>query len=224
MRLDIRTISLRMPMRMGWVNCHLIRSGRAYVLIDSGGSNGRHELTRQLRLAKCEPGDLSLLILTHGDFDHIGNAAYLRSVFGARIAIHRDDARMAERGDMFDNRKKPSLLIATLLPLIAGFGKSERFTPDILLNDGDSLMEHGIAAHVISLPGHSRGSIGILAESGELFCGDLLENIREPAIGSMMDDPVAARASVERLRQLDLGTIYPGHGQPFGSKLPTIDA
>jgi hydroxyacylglutathione hydrolase len=51
-----------------------------------------------------------LIVITHGDFDHIGNAAYLRQKFGAKIAMHADDVGMAERGDMFWNRKKGNRL------------------------------------------------------------------------------------------------------------------
>ncbi len=44
---------------------------------------------------------LKLIVLTHGDFDHTGNAVYLRQRLGAPIAIHAGDAGMPERGDMF---------------------------------------------------------------------------------------------------------------------------
>jgi hypothetical protein len=30
-----------------------------------------------------------------------------------------------------------------------------------------------------------------------------------------MDDAAAANASVEKLRSLEINTLYPGHGQPF---------
>jgi len=31
-----------------------------------------------------------------------------------------------------------------------------------------------------------------------------------------MDDRAAAQAAVEKLRQLKVAMVYPGHGQPFG--------
>ncbi|RLI67201.1 hypothetical protein DRO91_10540, partial [Candidatus Heimdallarchaeota archaeon] len=31
-------------------------------------------LERELEKAGCKPGDLKLVVLTHGDFDHTGNA------------------------------------------------------------------------------------------------------------------------------------------------------
>jgi len=218
---DINILSLPLPLRMGMVNCYLIQTAAGHVLIDTGGSNARKELHRKLEGAGCMPSSLKLVLLTHGDFDHIGNAAYLRSVFGARIAMHRDDSGMAERGDMFVNREKPSILIRALIPLFMGFGTSERFTPDILLDDGYDLSQHGLEAKVICLPGHSKGSIGILTASGELFCGDLFENTKGPTLNSLIDDSTAANASVARLERLKIRTVHLGHGQPFAIELLT---
>ena len=95
------------------------------------------------------------------------------------------------------------------------FGKSERVTPDLTLTEECDLSAYGFDAQVISSPGHSHGSIGILIANGELFCGDLFENTKQPALNSIMDDRVAARASVEKLKRLNVETIYPGHGAPF---------
>jgi len=211
----IKIITLPMPLRMGMVNSYLIETSTGHLLIDTAGSTARNKLLAELENSDCTPNSLKLILLTHGDFDHIGNAAYLRSSFGARIAMHRDDSGMAERGDMFVNRKKPNIIIKALLPIFSGFGRSERFTPDILLSDGYGFSEYGLDAKVVSLPGHSKGSIGILTGIGELFCGDLFENMKGPTLNSLMDDSAAAKASIENLEGMKITTIYPGHGQPF---------
>jgi len=211
----IRTISLMLPFHMTRVNCYLVEAGEGHVLIDTGSSNRRAELRRELDGAGCKPGSLKLIVLTHGDFDHSGNAAYLRREFGAKIGMQRDDAGMIERGDMFFNRKKPNALIRALLPLVFGLGESDRFEPDVYLEDGDDLSPYGFAAGVLRLPGHSKGSIGVLTAEGDLFCGDLLGNTDEPELNSVMDDLTAANASVARLKGLGIGTVYPGHGEAF---------
>jgi len=215
MKDDYKIISLPLRMRMGNVNCFLIASPKGHILIDTGSANSRNRLSMELKSAGCKSGSLELILLTHGDFDHTGNAAYLRSTFRTMVAMHPDDAGMVERGDMFANRKKPNFLITAMIPLFTGFRKSDRFTPDILLEDGYDLSQYGLKAKVTSLPGHSRGSIGILTEAGEIFCGDLFENTKQPVLNSLIDDPEAAHASVERLRTLGIKWVYPGHGQPF---------
>jgi len=215
MAYKITTITLPMPFRMGMVNSYLIETSMGHLLVDTASSTARKELRAELERNGCRSDSLKLIILTHGDFDHIGNAAYLRSRFGARVAMHRDDSGMAERGDMFVNRKKPNIIIKGLLPLFSGFGSSERFKPDILVGDGYEFSDYGFEAKVISLPGHSQGSIGIITIHGELFCGDLFENTKGPKPNPLMDDPAAARVSIERLASMKITTIYPGHGQPF---------
>lgn len=211
----IKTIPLPMPLRIGSVNCYLVNSEASFSLIDTGVSYNRKQLVKVLESGGCKPGNLQLIILTHGDFDHAGNAAYLRSVFGGKIAMHADDVGMAEQADMFVNRHQPNKLIRKLMPLISGFGKSNRFTPDILVKDGDDLSQYGLEAKVISIPGHSKGSIGVLTADAALFCGDLLVNTDKPALGSIIDDPAAAQESLQKLVSMDIGTVYPGHGKPF---------
>jgi hydroxyacylglutathione hydrolase len=215
MKNEIKTINLPLPFRMGSVNCYLIETDSGYVLVDTGGSNCRKELVRELESAGCKPGMLQLIILTHGDFDHTGNAAYLRNTFGGEIAMHVDDSGMVESGDMFVTRNKPNLLIRKVIPIFTGFGRSERFTPDLLVEDGYDFSQHGFDARVISIPGHSKGSIGILTSAADLFCGDLLENTHKPALNSLTDDLATANASLEKLESMSIGTVYPGHGKPF---------
>jgi glyoxylase-like metal-dependent hydrolase (beta-lactamase superfamily II) len=184
-------------------------------MIDTGGTNNRDSLARELELAGCKPGGLQLIILTHGDFDHTGNAHYLRKFFEVRLAMHPGDAGMVEWGDMFISRNKPNAVIRLLVPLFSRFGRAERFTPDLLVEDGDSLNEYGLDARVISIPGHSKGSIGILLPGGDLFCGDLLVNTDRPVLNSLIDDLAAARDSLQKLAGMEIGTVYPGHGRPF---------
>ena len=57
-----------------------------------------------------------------------------------------------------------------------------------MFGEGDDLSGYGFEAKVLHLPGHSKGSIGLLAADGSLFSGDLLENRGKPGITSLMDD------------------------------------
>ena len=222
MQQQIQIINLLLSLNLGSVNCYLLQKDTDYILIDTGSSNKRTEIEEALLCAGCKPGNLRLIILTHGDFDHTGNAAYLRNKFDTKIAMHHDDSGMLERGDMFFNRKKPNILIRIMLPIlpiIFGFGKSERCKPDLYLEDGYDLSKYGFDAKVVEIPGHSKGSIGILTANGDFFCGDLLENIDKPTFSSIIDDLTAANTSVEKLKSLKINTLYPGHGKPFAMEL-----
>jgi glyoxylase-like metal-dependent hydrolase (beta-lactamase superfamily II) len=215
MRQTIKTITLPLPYRLGSMNCYLVRTDTGFLLIDTGATNSRAMLENELARAGCRPGNLQLIVLTHGDFDHTGNAAYLRETLGAQIAMHQDDVGMAERGDMFSNRSSGNRLMGILAPILFRFPRSNHFAPEFTLAEGDDLSAYGFDAQVLSLPGHSKGSIGILTAGGDLFCGDLLANEDQPALNAIMDDTAAACASIEKLKDLELATVYPGHGKPF---------
>jgi glyoxylase-like metal-dependent hydrolase (beta-lactamase superfamily II) len=212
---EIKTISLSLPHRLGSVNCCLIETSTRYILIDTGCAKRRTDLVKELESAGCEPGNLQVIVLTHGDFDHSGNAAYLRKKFGARIVMHRDDSGTVEHGNMFWNRGKSNILIRTIAPIFFRFGKSERFEAGAFIEDGEDLSDNGFDARVVQIPGHSKGSIGILTSGGDPFCGDLLENKHKPKLNSLMDDLTTANTSVEKLSKVSTRMVYPGHGKPF---------
>ncbi len=222
MRPEVKTIVLSLPFGLGKVNCYLVKTAGGYVLIDTGLDRQRAHLERHLAGAGCKPGNLVLIVLTHGDTDHAGNCAYLRKKYGARIAIHHSESQVVERGDMTLSRKYLSRFAKTAF-LLVGLGRSDRFEPDLYLEDGQDLSAYGFDARVVHLPGHSHGSIGILMEDGDasaghgqiLFCGDLLTNPGKPGLNALMDDHAAANDSLRKLSGLEISTVYPGHGKPF---------
>jgi len=214
MSLEITAITMPFMLNVT-VNCYLVNVGEGFILIDTGRAGQRRRIERALADTGVQPGNLKLIVLTHGDFDHSGNAAYLRQKYGAKVAIHPDDAGMVERGDMFWNRQPPNPIMRALTGLIFRLSAADRFTPDRFLNAGDDLAAYGLDARVIALPGHSSGSIGLLTAEGDLFCGDLLANNNKPEVWSIVDDQAAMAASVEAVKGLDVRTVYPGHGRPF---------
>jgi glyoxylase-like metal-dependent hydrolase (beta-lactamase superfamily II) len=210
---DIQTICLAS------VNSYLVAAADGFVLIDTGKPEKRHELDARLSTAGCAPGTLKLIVLTHGDYDHAGNAAFLRQNHGATIAMHRQDSQRVERGDWTLNTKPKPDKFPLLFRAVSMFirpGPFDTFTPDIYVEDGQSLQDFGFDATVLHLPGHTRGSIGVLTAAGDLCCGDLMDSMMgKPSLEFFIDDMAAAQASLTRLRRLDVGTVYPGHGKPF---------
>jgi glyoxylase-like metal-dependent hydrolase (beta-lactamase superfamily II) len=204
------------PITLLGVNCYLIKTADGgYVLIDTGLRWRRRSLDRELAAAGCMRGNLRLIVLTHGDADHAGNCAYLRDKYGARVALHRGEVEAVRSGDMLASRTIRPGVPGKLLFALFKLNKADRFEPDIYLEDGDELGAYGLDAKVVYLPGHSRGSIGILTGEGDLFCGDLFTNTDKPVLNQLMDDRAAANASLDRLEGLPIGRVYPGHGRPF---------
>ena len=118
---DISILTLPLPLRMGRVNCYLIRTADGHVLIDTGGSTAGR-LAQRTRKRRLHAG------FTHAHDSHAWGLRPYRERglsshnLRASIAMHTDDAGMAERGDMFVNRKRPNLLVRSLVPLFTGFG------------------------------------------------------------------------------------------------------
>ena len=220
------------------VNCYLGKQNDNFILFDTGGhtvfdkqfDNRYDMLMSQLKTYCCTPENLKLIVLTHGDNDHVANASALRKHFGAKIAMHESDKILVEYPSI-DGAMKTFNFQSVLYKFAALFikGKAqkaitqalneyEKFTPDILLSDGGNLHEYGFDATVFHLPGHTNGSIAILTSTGDLIAGDLFINTPKPAIIPMGYDFVLLKESVNRVKLMNIQTIFPGHGNPFKLK------
>jgi glyoxylase-like metal-dependent hydrolase (beta-lactamase superfamily II) len=205
------------------VNVWLIPAGTGFVLVDTGFPSRRRDLEAGLLHAGCGPGRLRLVVITHADLDHTGHARRIREAWGAPLALHEGEVEAARTGDMSASRRPRAWPIRLLLRILGLLAR--RFTPDRRLVDGEDLTPFGLSARVVHLPGHTRGSIGVLTAAGDLFCGDLLWNVGRPELQPDPDDPGAAHRSVARLRELGARRIFPGHGAPFAiDDLAPIDA
>jgi len=156
--MEIKTITTPFILNVS-VNCFLVRTSNGFILIDTGRSNKRIVIEKELESAGCYPGNLKLIVLTHGDFDHCGNAAYLRKKFRSQIAMHKDDSGMVEQGDMLWNRNKQNILTRIIFKLFFRLSKSDRFKPDLHIDERYDFSEYGVDAKVLEIPGHSQGSI-----------------------------------------------------------------
>jgi hydroxyacylglutathione hydrolase len=200
-------------------NSYLLRGEQGFVMVDTGLPNRRADIDRAIEGAGCRPGGLRLVVLTHGDYDHAGNAVHLRAIHGAKLAIHRDDAARVRRGDWsygFKPRPDRFLLAFRVVGALVKPGPFDTFEPDVYLEEGQSLAPYGYDGEIVHLPGHTRGSVGVVTRDRDILCGDLLMNmLGGPGLEFFIDDLAAATDSVERLRTLGARTVYPGHGKAF---------
>lgn len=201
--------------KCGNVNCYLIINKNNCILIDTGTEKYREYLYNQLK-----PFNITLIILTHGHKDHIGNAYYLSKQFNAKIAMNKNDEALSK-----DNSIRPlyvdNYLGSVLLKRIMkeNYEKTiEDFNVDIYLENNMSLTEYGFDCKVISLEGHTNGSIGILVNNTELIAGDTLTNIIKPSPSPLAEDFQKLTKSLEVINELNVTTIYVGHGKSINAK------
>lgn len=144
---------------------------------------------------------LELIILTHCHFDHVAAAGEIAKKSGARVAIHMEDAPLL---------KDDELSAASL------FGRrTPDLEPDILLEDGQKIkIGEREELEVIHTPGHTPGGICLYEPSSKsLFSGDTI--FPNGSIGRTDfegGNSSALTASISKLTELDVKTLYPGHG------------
>ena len=207
------------PIKLGMVNAYLLRAHEGFVLVDTGLSTGWGKLESALKASGCLPDHLNLVVITHGDFDHTGGCANLQQRYGAKIAMHEADAQQVETGVPLEREIGfPLFRVIMFLRKAKRHGHTpefQTFEPDLGLIDGQSLEEYGVDAKVLHLPGHTPGSIVVLLADGDVIAGDTVSNMVKPGRSPFIWDRTQLRESIEKLKRMDLGTIYPGHGKPF---------
>ncbi len=140
------------------------------------------------------------VLLTHGHFDHVSEAAKWKEA-GAEIYIHAADAEMLKKGGSPDG-------------FFAG-GPEFPEGADVLLLGGEKICVGNLVFSVIHTPGHSPGSVCYLTD-GALFTGDTLFKGSFGRYDFAGGSSRELKRSLERLFALpgaDGITVYPGHDE-----------
>ena len=197
-------------------NVYLVSEGENSVLIDTC-----RESYRDAIIKKCKGKNVRLIILTHGHIDHIQNAAFLSKELNAPIAMQKGDYELTK-----DNWSEPMSAHSLLGKIILMLSKKsferdkiEPFEPLVFLSDGETLDEYGIHATVIELPGHTRGSIGIIVGETDVIVGDALMNMAYPTKSPLYGDKAQMVKSAAKIIALGDVTIYFGHGKPVKNRM-----
>ena len=200
--------------RCGSVNCYLVKSGKSAILVDTGREAYKEKILRICTADHDAP--VRLIVLTHGHVDHVQNAAFLTNRLCVPVAMHEEDF------SLLSDNKQQTLLSTGLMGKLMLFATNKSFqrdkiTPfsvDFYLKDGDSLSQYGINAKVITLPGHTLGSIGLLVSGHSLLVGDAMMNLPNPRPALLFHNHEQLLQSVEKIRELAPETVYFGHGKP----------
>ena len=194
----------------GWLSANnvvLHERGEA-VVVDSG--YGAHAAqTLALLETALRDRQLDRLVNTHCHSDHMGGNAAIQRKFGCRTSIPEGEAPLIERWD------EQALLLA-----IAD-QRAERFRYDDTFRDGDTLRMGGLDWRVIAAPGHDTHAVMFHSpEARVLISGDALwENgfgVVFPQLFGRDTALAETRATLDAIARLEVDTVIPGHGRPFG--------
>jgi hydroxyacylglutathione hydrolase len=194
--------------------------GQRTVLVDAGPAGQERRLLRRLARAGVDPGEVSLIVLTHCHPDHAGGAAELRQRLGVPVAVHAAEVDWAISGkSAFYDALRPfgHVLRRTLRPTFPAF------TPDIVLQHGTTLDQHGAPLTVLHTPGHTPGSITVLhrpdgdALVGDLLAGGMLRRDR-PNTPFFAQDTAQIERSVRAVLAYGPTRLLFGHGRPASAR------
>lgn len=213
------------PIPVYETNCYLLRSRAGAVLIDAGPTRGAARLVAGIEAAGVRPGEMHLILVTHGHLDHYGSALGVQAWCGAPVAAHPIAVGFSQdrRNALPPGQTLQGSVVRLFYLLLRPWIHLEPLKADILLDENSDLSVYGIDARTVLLPGHAPGSLGVLTAQNDLFAGDLFVNYTVPSEPLYMSDRSAWRVSCERVRALKPRIVYPGHGDPFsGAALDRI--
>jgi glyoxylase-like metal-dependent hydrolase (beta-lactamase superfamily II) len=210
---------------LGPCNCYLIRE-EGLILVDAGSPNQGKRFLKALRDLSIDAEDISLILLTHGHWDHIGSANELKSLTGGKVAINQHEKDWVEQAL---KRLLPAIslggrILAPIIKMSMPLVKFPGTSVDIVLEDTEfSLEPYGIHGKALYTPGHSSGSTSLLLDTGEAFVGDLamsgLPLRAGPGMPAFAEDIGALKESWRSLLTRGAKWIYPAHGKPFRAEV-----
>jgi glyoxylase-like metal-dependent hydrolase (beta-lactamase superfamily II) len=206
-------------------NCYLVRGDDGTVLIDPGPPGGAAAVRTGAAAAGIEPGDVRLILVTHGHLDHYGAAPEVQAWCGAPVAAFPGEPEFSRdrRNALPPAQTLRGSIVRWAYLVLSPLARFQPLEADLLLEDDIDLSPYGLEARTLLLPGHSPGSLGIVTAEGDVFAGDLYINYVGPSQPIYLSDRGAWRQSHERVRRRDPRRVYVGHGEPFpGERLDHI--
>lgn len=193
------------------LTCYVLHGKSGDLLIDTGFFMNKRGLLRWVA-----EQNVRWVFLTHAHPDHDWNAAKIQKN-GAKIMLHKADDKL--RRNFLQQRVMPTANRWRLRNVTQNVGgglvKSPFYEPDIWLSEERSLLSDlDIDAQLVTLPGHTYGSCGILHED-VLYCGDAFTALGgRPMIAPHAVSPAQMAESLQKILDLNPKWLACGHGLP----------
>lgn len=197
--------------RFNYFNLYIIEGDNGDILIDTGFIGIRRNLKKWL-----DKFNIKLVILTHAHVDHIWNASYIQKLYNCDVALSINDIENIDNSNI---KSKPSKIKYKTWTNLMNWGMRhfipKNFNINIELQDNQIINDYGLDLKIISLPGHTNGSIGILYKD-YLFVGDALVNRgKHPSIAYQNQNNDSANKSIKKIIDINPKIVFVGHDKEF---------
>jgi len=199
----------------------VLRGDRPHVIIDPGHEvNELNErcldhLLNDMEGDGLKPEDIGLIINTHSHPDHCeANQALVERSRAKAGSSKAKQALIAIHEDEDEYRRVMGKIMARVL------GREVEFEPNFFLREGELNLgkENKMKLKIIHTPGHSPGSISIYwPDNRVLITGDAVFHGAVGRTDLPGGDGGLLRQSIERLSELDIEYLLPGHNTEFGN-------
>jgi glyoxylase-like metal-dependent hydrolase (beta-lactamase superfamily II) len=239
---SIKVLAVPTPFAVGRVNTYLVEDD-PLTLVDAGPNSGTSldELDRGLQALGRSIPELERIVITHQHIDHIGLVRIVAARSGAEVVAldrlvpfvesYRDEAAAEDEfaSEIMLRHGIPADVESALRSVSLAFrawGSQADVTR--VVSEGEQLEFAGRSLEVHFRPGHSpTDTVFLDAERRLLIGGDhLLAHISS---NPLISRPRGRRALVEymeslaRTREMDIGLVLPGHGDPIVDHRGLID-
>lgn len=177
-----------------FTNCYFLIDEQTnhMAIVDPG-----FEAQKVIRMAKGF--EVDYVLLTHAHFDHISAAGEVLAATGAKLAAHKA---------ALEELIHPSASVSGLF----GSRAPDPLTPDVLLEDGDTLSVGSLTVKALYTPGHSRGDCCYVC-SDVIFSGDILFQGDVGRTDLPGGSYPTLLQSLQKLKKLPGDyRVFPGHG------------
>ena len=218
-------MTMPLPMRPDHVHCYLVPVESGYLLVDTGLGLPDAKEAWAAVLARLDAPVVTMFV-THFHPDHLGAAADVRDLTGARTVQGRLDAEQTRivwendawsdrLADWFHRNGVPEGVTEELI------GQGARYRPFIRPVSDPELVDDGELLHdweLVAAPGHADGQLTLLRDGVLLAADHLLARIT-PTVGLWPEsrpDPLGDYiGALERTIELAPMVAYGGHGDPI---------
>jgi len=243
----IHRLQLPLPIsRVGYVNAYLVDGDKdnGYLLIDTGW-NTEESFDYLKRSLADDSGikwkEIRQIVVTHAHPDHYGLAGRLRRRCSAQVFLHEEErniikSRYIDMDELLKqiaqwlhlNGTPPDELSELQTASLAMRKFVTPILPDVTLYGGETITTGYFSFKVLWTPGHASGHICLYEPDKKiLISGDHILPTITPHVGlhpQSGSNPLGDYLdSLNRLKQLDVKLVLPGHGHPFTNFKPRIE-